>query len=303
MSKPAELQARSEFVGRIELYQTKFSAKERQIADYLIEHEDSLDRGTIYDLAREVGTSPATLVRFAKRLGYTGYADLKFHVLQGKLALPDHDIGIRSGDSINVFKQKAVQFTTKSLSECIMDTDNHAFERAIDLISHAKSLILVGNGSSSGIAQAGAGLFLSIGVRSYSVGDSLLLTRTSAYLTSKDVMLSISYNGYSKSSTDAMMIAKRAGAATILVTSCQDSLMSRYADVVLYTPARNAANALNISTTDICQLAILQTLQIGVWMHDPAACQKRSAEMFRLTELGNYDGQQGELSLDRVKQN
>ena len=302
MSKKENSQTLSELAGRIEMYQDKLSATERQIAGYLISHDDCLEQGTIYDLAAEVGTSPAALVRFSKRLGYRGFADMKFHVLQRRMSFPKNDIGIRGGDSINVFKQKAVQYTTNSLLECILDTDNRAFEQAIEAISQANLLLFVGNGSASGIARTAVGLFLSIGMRAMQMEDPMLLTRTATQMTARDVLLTISYDGYSKTCADAAMLAKEAGAATILITSCKDSLVGNYSDIILYTPARNADNVLNISTTDICQLAILQTLQIGVWLSNQPQSGLDSSRMFQLTQLQNYDIRQKSLQGSRMKQ-
>ncbi len=301
-AKNANLQMFSELAGRIEMYQEKLSATERQIADYLITHDDCFEQRTIYDLAAEVGTSPAALVRFSKRLGYTGFADMKFHALQRRMSFPQNDIGIRSGDNINVFKQKAVQYTTNSLLECILDTDNRAFEQAIEAISRADLLLFVGNGSASGIARTAMGLFLSIGMRAMQVEDSMLLTRTAAQMTDRDVLITISYNGYSKICADVAMLTKEAGATTILITSCKDSLVGSYSDIILCTPARNTDNVLNISTTDICQLAILQTLQIGVWLSKQPQSGRDSSRMFQLNQLQNYDTRQKSLQVSRIKQ-
>lgn len=53
------------------------SEKERQIADYLLGHERELTFASASQVARLVGVSASTVVRFAQHLGFTGYVDLQ----------------------------------------------------------------------------------------------------------------------------------------------------------------------------------------------------------------------------------
>lgn len=298
---PMNFENYGEYVERIRINREKMSQAERQIADYLLQHEEEFSHHSIHQLTKEIGVSVATIVRFSKTLGYNGFADLKFHIQQGKIVLPEHDIGITDEDSINTFKQKAIQFTQKSIEECILNTENSAFDAAINALSGATHILFTAIGSASGIAQAGAGMFLSLGKMAMSCGDTLLQLRTVACLKPGDVVIGISYNGTSKSTGDCLYYAKRCGATTILITSAKECLLGQYADIVLHTAVRNASNTLNISTTAICQLAVLQTLQIGVWQRNREQIVESSRDQLRLTQLKNYSGKQDEIHLAYVE--
>ena len=50
---------------------------ERKIADYILTHPDEITYMSITELAERTDTSEATVIRFAQRLGYSGYAALK----------------------------------------------------------------------------------------------------------------------------------------------------------------------------------------------------------------------------------
>ena len=289
-----------EYMERIRINRGKMSQAELLVADYLLAHEEEFSHRSIHQLAGEIGVSVATIIRFCKTMGYTGFADLKFHIQQGRVIFPEHDIGIDAGDSINTFKQKAIRFTQRSIEECILNTDNAAFAAAIDALSSADHVLLTAIGSASGIAQAGAGMFLSLGMMAMSVGDTLLQLRTVACLKPGDVVIGISYNGTSKSTGDCLYYARECGATTILITSAQDCILSKYADIVLFTAIRNISNTLNISTTAMCQLAVLQTLQIGVWQQNRQQIFERSRKQLRLTQLKNYGAKQSEIHISNV---
>jgi len=93
---------------------------------------------------------------------------------------------------------------------------------------------------------------------------------------------------------------KECGATTILITSAQDSILSKYADIVLFTAIRNISNTLNISTIAMCQLAVLQTLQIGVWQQNRQELSERSQKQLHLTNLKNYGSSQSDIHIANV---
>lgn len=53
------------------------SKTEKRIADYLIVNQDSIGLSTALDLAREIGTSDTSLIRFVHRMGYPSFSVFK----------------------------------------------------------------------------------------------------------------------------------------------------------------------------------------------------------------------------------
>ena len=71
---------------------------QRRIADAALAEPTLLAFGTVSDLADRVGTSRPSIVRFATKLGFEGYADLQQHIrsdLSRRLSRPSERI--RSG--------------------------------------------------------------------------------------------------------------------------------------------------------------------------------------------------------------
>ena len=64
----------------IDKYQN-LSQKEKKIADYIIKNHHLAFTYSAIDLAKHTGTSPATVVRFSQRIGYSGYLQLKEQII------------------------------------------------------------------------------------------------------------------------------------------------------------------------------------------------------------------------------
>ena len=59
-----------------------FSKSEKRLADFFIQNPEEARGKTIIEVSERVGVSKATIVRFAKTLGYSGYRDfiLRFSI-------------------------------------------------------------------------------------------------------------------------------------------------------------------------------------------------------------------------------
>ena len=242
------IEGQSELSSRIGLYRPKFNGTQQKIADFLLADEQAVLDMSIYDMAEKIGTSVATVTRFCQMIGYSGLADMKFHMQQQAVAL-EGDIGITRSDSVNVIKQKMMQFSENALHSCLMGLDNDALEQAVEAVGKAHRIMLSGNGSAGGVTQSAAGLLMNMGFNAFCVNDNLLQLRTAANLGEEDVLIAVSYDGRAKSTGDAMMLAQKAGAKVILITSVRESLLGSYADIILLTPARAAGNAMNITAS------------------------------------------------------
>jgi len=296
MSGKTIIEGQSEFSSRIGLFRPKFNATQNRIADFLLADEQAVLDMSIYEMAEKIGTSVATVTRFCQLIGYSGLADMKFHMQQQAVTL-EKEIGITRSDSVNVIKQKMMQFSENALHNCLMNLNNDALEKAIDLAGNAKRIMLTASGSAGGVAETAVGLFMNMGFNAFTVGDQLLQLRTAANLGTDDILIAVSYDGQAKSTGDAMMLAKNAGAKVILVTSLKDSLLAKYADVLLLTPARAGGNAMNITATALCQLSILQLLMIGAVTRYYDRFQKKSRLQLKLSDMNRYDMKQKEISM------
>jgi DNA-binding MurR/RpiR family transcriptional regulator len=294
------IEGQSELSSRIGLYSPKFNATQQKIADFLLADEQAVLDMSIYDMAEKIGTSVATVTRFCQMIGYSGLADMKFHMQQQAVAL-EGDIGITRSDSVNVIKQKMMQFSENALHSCLMGLDNDALEAAVEAVGNAHRIMLTASGSAGGVTQSAVGLFMNMGFNAFRVDDHLLQLRTAANLGKDDVLIAVSYDGRAKSTGDTMMLARKAGAKVILITSVRESLLGSYADILLLTPARAAGNAMNITATALCQLSILQLLMVGAVTRYYERFREKSRHQLKLSDMDRYDMKQKEITISTAR--
>ena len=294
------IEGESEFAARIAMYRPKMNASQNKIADFLLQDEKAAADMSIYEMAERIGTSVATVTRFCQFIGFSGLADMKFHMQQQAVSL-SQDIGILQTDSINVIKQKTLQFSETSLHSCLMELDNDTLEQAVEKMGTAHQIMLCAMGNAGGIVESGAALLMSMGFEAFTVSDYLLQLRTAARLDEKDILIAISYDGQAKTTGDCMMLAKKHGASVILITSVKDSLLSRYADYVFYTPPRTAGNPMNITATALCQMSILHVLALGAVTRHYDRVKEVGRKQMQLSDLSRYDDRQKEIPIGRMR--
>ncbi|MBP3041178.1 MurR/RpiR family transcriptional regulator [Bacillaceae bacterium Marseille-Q3522] len=52
-----------------------------QVLQYIVDHIDSVLQKGVREIAKENFTSPATVIRLSKKMGYTGFIDMYYHLL------------------------------------------------------------------------------------------------------------------------------------------------------------------------------------------------------------------------------
>jgi len=78
MKIPKESDMSTNPLDRIQSYYDELTNKDKEIAFYIINNPRDAARSSIDATAKMAGTSKSALVRFANRIGYSGYAELKY---------------------------------------------------------------------------------------------------------------------------------------------------------------------------------------------------------------------------------
>src|SRR5512139_4162895 len=65
---------------RVRLGLTEFTGALRRVAEHVLTDPAGASRATIVELAERSGTSPATVTRFCRAIGFEGYSDLRIGI-------------------------------------------------------------------------------------------------------------------------------------------------------------------------------------------------------------------------------
>lgn len=244
---------------KIKLMYDKMGKAEKRIADWIFDNHDKIISLSIVELAELCNCGEATIVRFCKRLGLSGYQALKIY-----LASEERDsvvsTHISKADTAFEIYKKVCNDIYISLEKTQASLDENAIQEAAKRICSAERIVIFGLGNSSPIALDASHKFLRSGLNAIAYTDNHMQVIAASHLTEKDIAIGISHSGSSKDIVDALKVAKEHGATTIAITNEGKSPILKQSDIVLSTSSDETKYNILALNSRIAQLAIVDTL-------------------------------------------
>lgn len=287
---PAPIRIPAQMLLKLQASYSSLKRAERSAADLLMSRPDFVATSAIGSASKAVGVSEPTFVRLARRLGYSGYSDLKAALLgdgapnDDQALVPYADISPTS--SAHDIAQSIVHASIQALNDllCVMNQDD--YERAAHALVHAKRIAFFGAGDSGVIAQSAFQKFLRGGAVCHTASDGDTQAMLCSLMDTECVCILISHSGDTTSIMQAAKLAKAAGATTIAVTNFPYSHLARLCDIVLLTATFVKCSG-EVVTQRIAQLAIIESLFIIYRMRMGKVCDDALAITGRVLESTN----------------
>ena len=214
----------SELVTKLQ-EQVDFSASEKMIAQYVLEHFRRLPEMTTRQLAKETFTSSAAIVRFCQKLGFGGYTEFRVKFLAEMLQYirqpHGESVAMTDRDSIHSILDKVTSIELDALRDTRAMLDPADFMRAYHLLSGTQHVDFYATDTNLDIANMAAASFMTM----------QYLQCTS--VPKEHVGFFISRTGENRMLIDIARMLKMRGVHFILITSVKDSTLAEIADVVL----------------------------------------------------------------------
>ncbi len=242
------------------IYPELFEA-EKRVADFVTAHQDEVLEQTVSELAAAAQTSVATVVRFCKKCGCTG-----FHQLKIKLAreMMDERTEALSGEldmtSLGSSLQKILQAKVEELEQTFQNLDEKTFRQVVQHILAANFILFAAMGNTIPAAMDGAYKFNQLGIRAISSPvweTQLALGRT---LQKGDLVIAISASGASRHLLELAEIATQHDAVVVSITNHPQSPLAQRSNYHLTTATREVLFIEKVSFTRIPALAVLEAL-------------------------------------------
>ena len=215
-----------------------FSKRQRYIAGYILENYDKAAFMTASRLGKAVSVSESTVVRFAVELGYDGYPSMQRalqEMIRNKLTSIQR-IEV-SNDRLGTSDMLATVLQTdmEKLRMTLDSLDRAAFERAVDKITSAKKIYILGLRSSTAIAEF-LGFYFNL------MFDNVVLLHTTSvseifeqalHIGKGDLFIGISFPRYSSRTVSTMQFALDQGADVMAITDSETSPLCQIAGTSL----------------------------------------------------------------------
>lgn len=252
---------------QIKLSYDSMGKSEKKVADWLFENSDALLPLSITELAEKSNSSEATIVRFAKRLGFSGYQELKISFAQESESKMINSNITKDDSCFDVFEKISndiycsLELTKKTLNE-------KDLKSAADAIISANNVFIFGLGNSSSVAIDAAHKFMRAGCNATSYCDNHMQAIAASHLNKGDVAIGISHSGSSKDIVDALKISAENGATTICITNYGKSPIIKHSQIVLSTRSNETEYTILGLNSRIAALAIIDTLYTYIICQD-----------------------------------
>ena len=243
----------------------KFSKSQKIISKYILENYDKAAYMTASKLGKAVNVSESTVVRFAIELGFEGYPEFQ-HALQEivrirltsfqRMDVTNSLIG--DGDVLT----KVLNSDIDKIKRTIEDIDREAFESSVESLVGAKSIYIIGLGSSailaSSLNHSLQMIFDNVKLLDASSADEIYAQILS--VTAGDVVIAISFPRYSRKLISAVSFAKDSGAKVIALTDSSSSPIASFADSLLVARSDMASFADSL----VAPLSVINALVVAV---------------------------------------
>ena len=177
----------------------------------------------VQEVADELYTSPASVIRFCKKLGFSGFSEfkaaLKVEIFQSKGAQAEES---RSTDFL-----KDVRKTIQLIQEETID-------RILEKIHASRRVEFYAAGSSRTVAAEFVKRLQIIGKPDFWYDDSSLMNISAKQVTEEDLVIAISVSGETSLVIAAANMAKSRGATIVSVTNLGSNTLSDMADENVY---------------------------------------------------------------------
>ena len=261
----------NDLISKIQTELPGFSKGQKQIARYILEHYDKAAFMTASRLGVTVGVSESTVVRFATKLGYDGYPHLQRalqEMIRNKLTsvqrmeVSSDRLGGR--DVLRTVLHTVLHADTDMIRQTLDEIDRDAFQGAVDALTGAHRIYILGVRSSSALANF-LGFYFNL------LFDNVTLVHTNSVseifeqvlrIGPGDVLFGISFPRYSKRTLSAMQYARDRGAKVIALTDSQLSPLARVADHLLLARSDMASFVDSL----VAPLSVINALIVAVGM-------------------------------------
>lgn len=254
---------------RIKENMNEYTETELKIAKYILDHKDFVIASSAQKVAHASGTSAAALVRFAKRLGYSGYTQLKLELAKAPEEQSEpFDSIILDNDNLEVLVKKVQYNNNKTFENTYKLLNLNDLENTVTHMNKAHKIYLFGIGASSIVCEDLYQKLIRINREVYYHYDLHLGISALTHATKDDIVIAISYSGETKEIIKTQRIAQEQGLNTVAITQTGKTTLDRYSDTVFKVPKEEAELRLGSISSRFAMLVLTDLFYLGLAQGD-----------------------------------
>jgi DNA-binding MurR/RpiR family transcriptional regulator len=286
-----------EIKSRIQKYYPDLPKNHKKLADFFINNFDKIPFYSVQDISEATRTSVASVVRFAQRIGFLGFLEMREEIskeLQNHISNKEIfsllDSTATEDDTLTIIANQDI----KNINETLTQIDRDYFDSTIKMILKAKRVYTVGLGVSNLLAQMLAYQLNQVSIDAYALSHShSTFLEQLIFLNSSDLIIALSFMPYSIETIDAAKYAKKKKITVISITNSNASPITFSSNANLVVKSENL-----LFTNSFAAISVL----INAITTECALRNKTKAKKM-LSELNKIAEMQGMVIVDSHSEN
>ncbi len=222
------------------------SKTEEELADFFLREGENLKKYSSRSLAEATYTSPATIVRMCKRLGFAGFDDFKeqflaeIRYLDQQPGAVDVNFPFAKGDSLMKAANRMAQLYEEVTRDTLSLLQNDVLQKAVRILRASENVCIYSMGTAINQAECFREKMLKIGKRVTISSNLNYQLYEAGCLWVKDAAVIISYSGETRKMLQIAAECKKRHVPVIAITSFGENSLTRYATCKLTQSTRES---------------------------------------------------------------
>jgi DNA-binding MurR/RpiR family transcriptional regulator len=250
----------------------------RRIADRLLGRAGEAAFWGIEELAGEAQVSVSAVVRFAQKLGYSGFSELKADLVEAaKRQKPMADRLLDAPKGAAALMLDVARRDIANIEKTVHSIDERLLSEVLNRLAGAQNRVIIGHGISAVMAQHLAYLLTVTGLVTVA-GNPAEFGRQVVNLGPRDVLVAISFPPYSVETVEVVGHARQRKIPVVAITDRLDSPVAAHATHVLPVPGENLLFSHSLAGFNV----LIHTLATGIASRNPGEALKRLRDAERI---------------------
>ncbi|MDR0299722.1 MAG: MurR/RpiR family transcriptional regulator [Streptococcaceae bacterium] len=279
---------------RIISYSDKFSKTDTILANLLINNSEKIGKLSIQELSKISKVSTATISRFAKKIGYDSYQDLKFDISNSNSnasSKSSYDFfrELNESDSYHDILKKNFAANIASLRSTEHLINEEQLQVAVNILLKSEKCAFFGLGASNAVALIAYHRFLKTPLVALYHQDFHYQQMIAAKLKKNDCAILISHTGKNRDVLQLVKILKDRQIPTIGITSFAGSPFAELVDVALISVAEETSYRPEALSSTVSQISVLDSLFMIYGVHMKSETNEALESIRRVIEKTRVD--------------
>ena len=221
----------------------ELSKRLQQVAAFVLDNKNSVAFETVSVIAEQADVPPSTFIRFANAFGFSGFNEMKQlfrnSLLEETSSYTERVKLMKKLDNESEPPEKPIDIlrefsraNSSAMDQLVTQTSPEQLEKAVELLSTANNIYVVGLGRSFSAASYLVYALRHLNKRAFLIdGLGGMFKEQLAMVKSTDIVIAISFSPYAKETTMISDALAKNGIKQVIITDSQISPLAPFSDV------------------------------------------------------------------------